>query len=454
MINKLHLRNFKAFDSLDIDFKPITILLGPNNSGKSSILAALRLLTQTAESKDPAVVLLLNGIMGDFGTYKDLAYKNQIKRKVELGISIENTRPTPIDISDRTNYIRGRLIDITLRYYYRSLRREIVLGNLDVACNDEHLFSTSYSQDSERQLIDKIGVVEVPSSIKSSLSRTLRMENFLPRDFFVANRTDSTTSEFLTRDVERSMRNAVMRGREVITYLRRLEYIGAMRMPPSRTYLFSGEKRNRIGATGEDMVSILSMDTARGGSKSLNLVTLAGEWLERAGIASGVKINPISDRHYEIRIQHPITKEYQNYADVGYGNSQILPILVGGYNTRPDSTFIVEEPEIHLHPKAQAELGSFFLDLYKRRVQSLVETHSEHLILRLQQHVASGQIPSDDIAIYYVYAQSDRKVVLRLSLDEEGKFLNDPPNGFFPERLAEAKNLARIRFESRSHAED
>ena len=108
---------------------------------------------------------------------------------------------------------------------------------------------------------------------------------------------------------------------------------------------------------------------------------------------------------------------------------------------------MIEQPEIHLHPRAQAELGRFFATLYQRSVQSIIETHSEHLILRLQQYVANGEISAADIVFYYVYAKGGRKVVKRLSVDSLGRFVEEWPDGFFPERLEEAKNLARARFE-------
>ena len=127
--------------------------------------------------------------------------------------------------------------------------------------------------------------------------------------------------------------------------------------------------------------------------------------MKKSGIAGDLKVHSLSDRHYEIHDRHPITGEYSNFADVGYGNSQVIPVLIAGYNLRPGDTLLTEQPEIHLHPKAQAELGDFFCDLHQMRVQSFVETHSEHLVLRLQEQVVNGTIPYNDIAFDYVYAK-------------------------------------------------
>ena len=151
----------------------------------------------------------------------------------------------------------------------------------------------------------------------------------------------------------------------------------------------------------------------------------------------------MSDRHYEIRVQHPRTGEYESLADVGYGISQVLPVVVAGYSLDPGELFIVEQPELHLHPRAQAELGDFFLELYRRKVQCIVETHSEHLIMRLQRHVASGRIVPEELTVNYVAAGNLAKEVTKLPLNRDGIFERNWPEGFFEERLEEALELAR-----------
>lgn len=453
MISAICLHNFKAFDQLQMDLGPITLLLGPNNSGKSSIIASLRLLVQTIESYDPHVPLLLNGIMGDFGTYRDIVYGNHRGRPMEICISIQPARKRrePSSPKDFWPSVEDDSIEITLGYKYRTKRRELILRNTEIKLNNSTLLATAYSADSERQLIEKVGEKVVPSPIKSSLARNLRMQNFLAQSIFVHSATEGSKGgalrEFLTKDVVENLRKTSRMAREMSRHLRLVDYLGAMRVPPSRTYLFTGERRRRVGASGKHAASILAMDSVRTGSRSLNVAGLVRNWLKKAGIASDLRVEPISDRHYEIRVQHPFTKEYQNLADVGYGNSQVLPVLVGGFNLEAGATYMVEEPEIHLHPRAQAELGDFSLELYRRGVQSIAETHSEYLVLRLQQYVASKDIPAEHIRVYYVYAEEEQKKVKFLRMDSQGRFIDEWPEGFFPERLEEAKKLSKIRFQ-------
>lgn len=192
---------------------------------------------------------------------------------------------------------------------------------------------------------------------------------------------------------------------------------------------------------------MLASDYLRRGRKKKELLSRVLLWMNKATIAKDFKFHLLSDRHFEVLVQHPLTLEFENLADVGYGSSQVLPVIAGGYNMPSESVFVVEQPELHLHPGAQSELGDFFRDLYDQKVQSLVETHSEHLILRLQTHVALGHIPARDLLVYYVYPVANKKGVVRLSLREDGMFEQDWPQGFFEERLKEVTALARAPLE-------
>jgi predicted ATPase len=180
----------------------------------------------------------------------------------------------------------------------------------------------------------------------------------------------------------------------------------------------------------------------RGRSKK-RLTNEVTDWLASADIASKVQVKAISSRHYDVKMQHPITRELSNLADVGYGVSQILPVLLGGYGLPRDSLFMVEQPELHIHPKAQAELGEFFCSLVKRGVQSIVETHSEHLILRIQQKVGSGELNPEDVAVSFINPTPQGKEIVDLPLNRDGLFTKPWPGGFFEERRSEVLNLAR-----------
>ena len=442
MLKNISAENYRSFQTLDVDLAPITLFVGPNNSGKSSVISIVRLLSQTLESHDPNVRLLLNGPLGDFGTYKDLIHLNQTKKHLKLSFTIQPDEKVLYPGSDDSS------IEFSLTYKYRPAIKEVVLKSLISRGNRQHHLSAEFNEDSERFQLKKVGNTLIPPGASNSdFMRGFDVRNFIPRMLFSSRDADT---EPLYKTVISESRIASRNGFVASRTFQDIDYVGAMRMPPSRTYLYTGERRQKVGANGEHAITMLAMDSIRRGSKSKGIRQGVVKWLAAAGIASDIKIVSLSDRYFEIHVQHPVTKEYQNFADVGYGNSQVIPVLVAGLNSSKGSILISEEPEIHLHPQAQAELGDFFLDLSNKGVQSIVETHSEHMIVRLQQHVAAGRLNPSSIVIYYVEPTSSGKQLRKLSLDGNGLFTNPWPGGFFPERLEEARQLAMTRAKKNS----
>jgi predicted ATPase len=124
-------------------------------------------------------------------------------------------------------------------------------------------------------------------------------------------------------------------------------------------------------------------------------------------------------------------------AETGFGFSQVLPIVLAC--TPSDSKCIlIEEPELHIHPRLQAELGSLFADAYlENKHQIIAETHSEHLMLRVQRLIRTGVLNADDVCVLYVSRAEDGSTVQELRLDQDGESLDLWPSGFFPDRTTE-----------------
>jgi len=145
----------------------------------------------------------------------------------------------------------------------------------------------------------------------------------------------------------------------------------------------------------------------------------------------------------DIRNDTPVS-----HRDVGIGISQVLPVLVYSYANQ-EKAIAIEQPEIHLHPALQAELGDVFIEsaLGERKNTFLLETHSEHLILRIMRRIretTAGTLPQgltpikpDDVAVLYVEPDGSRSIIREMELNANGEFVKSWPGGFFEEGLRE-----------------
>lgn len=231
-------------------------------------------------------------------------------------------------------------------------------------------------------------------------------------------------------------------------------------------------ERDALAATAPPsrQTALDTLSTLRGKVASLPLATAAtaapssakpGFWSRVGNAFSGVvrvsrengRTSPLADR-IEVR-QLGRSSRYEllvhkdgvaaNLRDVGVGVAQVLPVLTVAYSVPPGSTVLLEEPEIHLHPLAQAVLAELFAEVsQQRRVQFLVETHSEHLFRRMQTLLARRQTTTAQCQMLFVERQGANAVLVPLEVDEFGAVRNWPPR-FFGDAMGEAREQARAR---------
>ena len=229
-------------------------------------------------------------------------------------------------------------------------------------------------------------------------------------------------------------RLAIDVGLQLDRTLERVFPLGPFRTPPKRWYIFTGTSPQDVGYEGELLPDLLYRD------KELRAET--NEWLRRLEVGYELSIESAGARLrdlYEVRLKDTTRKTPVNVSlsDVGFGISQLLPFVVQSLAGN-EQIITIEQPEVHVHPRLQADLGDLLAYAAKKqRNQFVIETHSEHLILRLQKLVRNGDLSSDDVSVLYVRRGGEGSEVLQLHLDEEGDFIDDWPGGFFPERLRE-----------------
>ena len=204
---------------------------------------------------------------------------------------------------------------------------------------------------------------------------------------------------------------------------------------------------DEYGLGGENLIAALgSEEPINGGKKTL--LALVNHWIKDTKVLKRLHVD--EERTGRMLLgDEALGHKDINVAGMGEGISQLLPIVAGTLMRHAGDCLLIEQPEIHLHPALQAELGDLFIHaVQSERRQVLIETHSEHLMLRVRRRIAEGKIKPEEVAILFVEKNRSESTVRRLDVNERGHF-SDWPKGFFDEAYQEAMALAHAASKKR-----
>lgn len=422
-IETLTLVNFKTWrEQRQLPMGRLTLFLGSNSAGKSTALQALLLLKQTTESADRYLPLQIGGLQAqhvDLGTFNDVVFGHDAQAAITLGLSWRSQADhEPIDFETTVGLHEGRLR--VLRFHYRQGDEGF---GMEVTGSKYLVFAEAQGQ----------------ASHEVSASPPVKCYGFPP--------------EALSRlppalvDLQQSLQLSLEQQME------RIYYLQPLRKHPARIYTWGGDRPHDIGVQGDRAIdallalerdhetfSLLDDPRPRGAIETLRV------FLERLGLADSFRLKQISPRQYEVRVVPKNGSVEAGLADLGFGLSQVLPILVLGLYAPTGAVVLLEQPELHLHPAAQVELGDVFIELAQRRdIQFIIETHSEHLLSRIQRRVAEERISSDDFQLYFCSRGKDGTSADALRLNTFGEIENWPPS-FFGDPVEEAAERLRASF--------
>jgi len=228
--------------------------------------------------------------------------------------------------------------------------------------------------------------------------------------------------------------------------LGRTAYLGPLREYPKRIYTWAGDAPSDVGRRGE--LAVAAMLAAKDKDKYIppgrkkrriwQLEEMIAHWLQEMGIIHSFTLKRIESRKdYEVKVKKTEHSPEVLITDVGFGASQVLPVLVMCYYVPEGSVLLLEQPELHLHPLAQCWLADVFIDAIKnRKVQIIVESHSEHFVRRLQRRIAEKAIDVGQTALYFCKMENSRSVIEKLDVDMLGDIKNWPED-FFGNEMGE-----------------
>jgi len=426
MFKRISMSHFKSWRGPDdICLAPLTGFFGTNSSGKSSLLQMLLLLKQTTESNDRNLALNTGSIQAGYvnlGTPHEITYGDETE--MSLGIVWELPSESRLDIP-----IPGKAEKLTLH--------ELAFKtHIHAEAQKVHVKSLGYWQGEDFSVrLERAGNNRYTIRIDVKGKQPVRAQG-RPRVYMKPEKCYGFSDEAL-----RYYRDTNYLSDLVLQFERqfqKLHYLGPLREYPQRNYTWGGERPTSVGLKGELAVHALlagkNQKVYDDGRKSHGrLEARIAKWLVDLGLASSFKTSPLYEgsNQYEVRLRrHELSPEVL-IADLGIGVSQILPVLVLCYYVPRGSTIILEQPELHLHPSVQAGLADVFMDVIKeRQVQIILESHSEHLLRRLQRRLAEEKMTPDDTALYFCDMQAGVSRLKRLEIDMFGAIGNWPQDFF------------------------
>lgn len=439
MFQSLRVKNFRSIvDSGEVELSNLNVLVGPNNSGKSSILYAIMLLKMTLEDKDEKLPLITCTSELDLGSYLDLIRGHSAERKLTLEFTLDQTEALPplsFGIAGlKTGRVRGE--------GYGKCKVEL---RFDKPKNTIEVVSFHGSDLSGRNVLSVRKVDESQIRIKGPAKTLLRHMNvnfmhFIPT---LVLSGPPPTSEKVANDAFRSFLESQFHARKLSVKLGEVRYVAPIRERIPRHGMVGTMAYSELGPSGQNLMRVLSSSEIVTRRKKTAIDEL-NYWLSRKfKLLKNVRIWDIDEAKTvkALIADDPRGERNINLASMGCGISQLVPVVVQTVLTPDSGCLLVEQPEIHLHPSAQADLADLFIDNTKGNRQFIIETHSEHFVLRVRRRIAEGRIKPEKVGIFFVEKQRGVTKITRLSLKPNGHF-EEWPEGFFEEGFKEALAIA------------
>ena len=477
MLTRIKVKNYKGFKDAEIPIKPITILLGANSSGKSSMLQLLSLLQQTAEESSDSYgsALKIFGKRINIGKPENMFFCRDCKTPIKIQIEFNDTKLQHIiqkysesfnlfisycynsDVNDKDSLIKAlnrRRINKTIiptyifDTYYESIvskqdisnkNKEALIRNFDLLYTQRNKaksnsfsaeFTISYKR---KQLVisgfsiqngdllilsydegtsfssDLISLNDTEKNqLKSSFAKKASIFNlFKP----ITKRSSLVVSMItIVNNVTSHLRNEF---KEPI-----INHVGPLRAHPQRYYMLD---KASVSFSLDTYDPNAIAEVIKDNEKIKNKVN---EWFEKFGLK--VDVEAFKEAIHKFTVYQ--SELDLDITDVGFGVSQVLPVVMQGFLSPENSFTIVEQPEVHLHPKMQASLADLFIDITKESKFTknlIIETHSEYLLKRLRRRMAEGDnIKPDKVSINLFHARINNSpaIIENLEIGEKGAF--------------------------------
>jgi len=563
-IKSFEVYNFKSIEySGEIKFPKITILIGANSSGKSSIEQALLLMKQTFEAEEPSIPLVLNGPHVQLGEFGDFIHEKKISKPFAIKFVFEEyEKPAyECEVCQKGYQLKGWFLKHVKEAhpkYWESKQFDIIEEKYHLPISSSIKFQYAYDLETKAIILKEIEL-EKPRPVKGLNIDTLKIEQLKKRTIRIKAITRNGNSIYtkslkLPKQMEYCDHNSMVdllkyvlfrapyhpshsnvfeqisltdidfgnvidfeniekidisrlpiywhnrtqiprslneeqkialaiesglhqfsyyleqRILDIEIFLQGIQHVGPLRNWPERIYFGTGGKPTSVGVRGEFTQELFWIDKKVGHEK---LIKDINNWLAKLKLDIELEVFSVGVGDiYQLKVKQNDLSV--NIADVGFGLSQILPIVTECINyslgvsskqkeirrilynpfdfegREVNKILITEQPEIHLNPRIQAELGDFFIHIAKPQKSLLIETHSEHILSRIQRRVSDGTLKPEDVIIYFISKHGTKSKIDEISISDKGQF-SYWPEGFFQDDFEDAIEILKNSFEEKEN---
>jgi predicted ATPase len=449
---KFKLNNFRSYEDQSFNFERINILIGENSGGKSSLIKSLLALKQTIEYPEISN-LILNGKYTDLGNFTETIRNHDINQNLKFTFSFKEDLPAYaryfiFEDMDRIKPERRNKVEGYIReaLNYETTATFEISKNLDEHKAIKTIFENELlgkleinfpenendDDDSQYDLISRVKTCSLMYTSKKR-DKTFKFEKieFHKKGFMsfiepssLKRECEETEDESLFYEIALFLIN-----QNLIEFnLKNIKYLNPLSSNPKRIYLNKDAQSEYENSDLEKFTNLVTTNQiSTGNLNKFNKI------LREYGIADGIKVNnskklPVS----ELRVK--IKSLTSNIFDVGYGVSLQIPMIFEAFIAEQEggSTFIIEQPEVHLHPKLQSKFIETLLKLGEKN-NYIIETHSEHIVRMLQVIVKKNSFGVSNKATQILYfVRGDKSFeVSEHRLNKEGKMNTQFPSGFY-----------------------
>ncbi len=453
MLRFLKVQNFKSWERVAVKFAPLTGFFGPNSSGKTSLLQFLLLIKQTVHHADRQIPLFLGDMHSpiDLGTFEDIVFNHDSGR--EFSWEFRWRLPHPLSVTIQRRSRKGweqhalKLDTLHFQAEIRKISQRVLTTFMAYTLPDQHgPFTVGMRYEpTKKQPRRPFELFWEPENHPLKPVRAPGRPWKLPYPVKFYGFPEEVRLYYQNAgwlfDLQVQFENL----------WDHIFYLGPLREYPHRQYIWSGVAPKDVGPRGERCIEALLASRGKGryisrgrGKRKATLEESVARGLKMMGLVHDFRIIPLreDDKIFRAEVRIHKSSPWCNLTDVGFGVSQVIPVITLLYYVPDHSVVILEQPEIHLHPSAQSALADVLIDaIQKRHIQVILESHSEYLLKRLQRRIAEEHIASKDVALYFVTTgEKGESSLMPLEVDLFGRILNWPEN-FFGDEFGEIMEM-------------